>query len=131
MNRWTLAAAAAALAIVAALPAAAQALRQVPTDVRPARMAVSATPPDITLDGKPERLSPGARIRDTQNLQVLSGALAGQTVPIVYRRDPSGLVHEVWILTPDEYDKVARGPEGEGGLEMFLRLVGLILGTRK
>ncbi len=131
MNRWTRAACAAALALAASLPAAAQALRQVPPDVRPAKMGVTATPPDITIDGKPDRLSPGARIRDTQNLLVLSGALAGQTVPVVYRRDAAGLVHEAWILTPEEYEKVAKGPDGEGGLDAFLRLVGLIFGTRK
>ena len=131
MNRWTRAAAAALLCLAASVPAAAQALRQIPTDVLPAKMAVSTTPPDIALDGKPERLSPGARIRDTNNLQVLSGTLAGATVPVVYRRDPAGLVHEVWILTPDEYAKVAKGPDGEGGLAAFLDMVGMILGKRK
>jgi hypothetical protein len=131
MNRWTRAAAAALLCLAASLPAAAQALRQIPTDVRPATMEVSATPPVIALDGKPDRLSPGARIRDTNNLQVLSGTLAGATVPVVYRRDAGGQVHEVWILTPDEYAQVAHGPDGEGGLDGFLRMVGMILGKRK
>jgi hypothetical protein len=67
----------------------------------PAVMVVKV-PPEITLDGKAERLSPGARIRARNNLLILSGALVGQLLPVRYLRDSSGLVHEVWILTEAE-----------------------------
>lgn len=94
------------LGLALAMPVAAQTLvREAPRDVTPARMAVT-TPPDITLDGTAARLSPGSRIRDVRNMLVLSGSLAGQTVPVVYRKDGLGLVHEVWILTEAEYAKV-------------------------
>lgn len=59
-------------------------------------------PPDILLDGQATRLSPGARIRNTQNTLALSASLVGQTWVVNYTREPLGLVHEVWILTPAE-----------------------------
>jgi hypothetical protein len=113
MNRWNRAALAAALVVSAAHAALAQGIvREAPKDVRPARMAVVA-PPVIALDGKADRLSPGARIRNVQNLVVLSGGLAGKTVPVVYRRDGAGLVHEVWMLTEDEYARLAKASKGD------------------
>ncbi len=59
-------------------------------------------PPDVLLNGEAERLSPGARIRGTNNLLQLSGSLVGQNLLVHYTREPSGLVHDVWILTPEE-----------------------------
>ncbi|MEC5213516.1 putative small secreted protein [Polaromonas sp. CG_9.5] len=59
-------------------------------------------PPVITLDGKPDRLSPGARIRDTNNMLVMSGTLVNQKVVVNYLRESAGNVHEVWILNSEE-----------------------------
>jgi len=59
-------------------------------------------PPEVQLNGKPDRLSPGSRIRSTNNLLVLSGSLIGQDLVVNFVRDPSGLLHEVWILSPEE-----------------------------
>ncbi len=59
-------------------------------------------PPDVLMDGQPARLAPGARIRDRNNLMVVSGALLGQELVVRYTRDPLGLVHEVWVLTASE-----------------------------
>ncbi|MEK9952461.1 MAG: hypothetical protein VW687_09930 [Curvibacter sp.] len=59
-------------------------------------------PPEVLLDGKPARLSPGARIRGTNNLMVMSAALVGQDLKVLYTLEPLGLVHEVWILTMRE-----------------------------
>ena len=132
MNRWIAAALAAALSLSVTSASLAQGIvREAPADVRPARMAVD-TPPDITLDGKADRLSPGARIRDVQNMLVLSGNLAGQTVPVVYRRDGAGLVHEVWLLTEDEYARVAPTADGSAdGSVRFARMLGLVFGSRR
>ncbi len=58
--------------------------------------------PTITLDGKPDRLSPGARIRNAQNMLVMSNTLIGQRLVVNYTREAAGMVHEVWILTPPE-----------------------------
>jgi hypothetical protein len=61
------------------------------------------TPPEIVVDNKAERLSPGARIRDTQNMMAMTGALAGKEFVVNYRREStSGLVSDVWLLSADE-----------------------------
>src|SRR3954464_1108485 len=99
MNRWIPAAALLAVAGFSHAQAPSQVGRQAPADVTPAVMTVTA-PPEITLNGKPDRLSPGARIRDTRNLVLLSGSVVGQQLPVVFRREAAGLVHEVWVLTP-------------------------------
>ncbi len=58
--------------------------------------------PEIQLDGQPERLAPGIRIRSAQNMLVMPANLTGQNLLVNYRRDAAGQVNEVWILTPDE-----------------------------
>ncbi len=58
--------------------------------------------PDVELDGKPDRLSAGARIRSDQNMLVMPGAIIGQKYLVNYTRDAAGLLREVWILTPAE-----------------------------
>jgi hypothetical protein len=83
-------------------PALAQeSVRQFPAAARRATLEVT-TPPNVLLNGLPERLSPGARIKGPGNLLVLSGQLVGQRVVVNYLRDPQGLVHEVWILNETE-----------------------------
>jgi hypothetical protein len=59
-------------------------------------------PPDVLINGVSDRLSPGARIRGANNMLQMSGSLVGQKLLVHYTREPSGLVHDVWILTPDE-----------------------------
>jgi hypothetical protein len=59
-------------------------------------------PPNLLMDGKPGRLSPGARIHDVNNMLILSGALAGKPLLVNYVLEPLGLVHEVWILNAAE-----------------------------
>jgi hypothetical protein len=104
--------------------------REAPKDVVLGRMIVTA-PPEITMDGKPDRLSPGARIRDLNNMQALSGGLVGKALPVVYKRDPVGLVHEVWILTPEEYTKLGGAGSGADGVKKFAELLFLVFGARR
>ena len=104
-------------------------VREAPKDVVRGRMTVTA-PPEVTLDGKPDRLSPGARIRGTNNLLLLSGTVVGQDLPVVYRRDAAGLVHEVWVLTPEEYAKLGGG-DSKSGFQRFNELLALIFGARR
>ena len=59
-------------------------------------------PPDVLLNGKTARLSPGSRIRGTNNLMIMSGSLVSQDLKVRYTLEPLGLVHEVWILTARE-----------------------------
>ncbi len=58
--------------------------------------------PDVLIDRRPARLSPGARIRDDRNMLVMSGALSGREFIVNYTREAHGLIHDVWILTPAE-----------------------------
>ena len=105
--------------------------RDAPKDVVLAQMTV-VQPPVIQINGHTDRLSPGSRIRDTRNMLVLSGSLAGQTVPVVYRRDAAGLVHEVWMLTPDEYTKLGGvSPASAEGKAEFIQLLTTIFGARR
>jgi hypothetical protein len=128
MNRWIRFALVGITFATAAFAATAQGIvREAPRDVKPGIMAVSATPPIITMDGKDDRLSPGVRIRDVNNMLVLTGALANKSVYTVYRRDGSGLVHEVWLLTAAEYEKLGGvntgNPEGYKRFYEFLELI--------
>jgi len=97
--------------------------------VKPAVIAVSATPPIIKVDGKDDRFSPGARIRDRDNRLVLTGTLAGKSVYTIYKRDAAGLVHEVWLLNEEEYRKLggkgadAGDPEGYKRFNELLQLI--------
>lgn len=63
---------------------------------------VVTQPPIVLMDGVSTRLSPGARIRNAENLMVLSASLLNQSLTVNYTRDTHGLVHEVWILTAAE-----------------------------
>lgn len=101
--------------------------REAPRDVVLGKMTVVA-PPVIQMNGQDDRLSPGVRIRDARNMLVLSGSLAGSTVPVVYKRDTSGLVHEVWLLTADEYSKL--GGAGEDA-QKFVGVLAAVFGARR
>jgi hypothetical protein len=103
--------------------------RQAPSDVKFGHITVTH-PPEIKLDGKPDRLSPGARIRNTNHMLLLSGSVAGKTLPVLYRRDAVGLVHEVWVLTADEAGKIENATSGKGG-QALDDLLSLIFGARR
>ncbi|MDZ7938247.1 MAG: hypothetical protein U5M53_08200 [Rhodoferax sp.] len=74
------------------------AVRNFPLKVQRGTLLVTA-PPEVMLDGKPDRLSPGARIRGTNNMLAMSSVLVGQPLVVNYLREPNGLLHDVWILT--------------------------------
>ena len=104
--------------------------RPAPKDVVLGRMAVTL-PPEVTIDGKPDRLAPGSRIRDLNNMVVLSATLAGKTIPVVYRRDAAGLVHEVWQVTDGEYEKLSGAARGGDGAQQFVQMLSTIFGARR
>ena len=76
-------------------------VRPFPANVQRGTMVVVA-PPVIQLNGKADRLSPGSRIRGVNNMLILSGALIGQNLLVNFVRNPTGEVHEVWVLTEAE-----------------------------
>ena len=92
---------AAGLAAICVAGMAQTSVRQFPTNALRGILVVVGAP-SITLDGKPDRLSPGARIRDMKNMLVMNGTLIGKTLVVNYTREAAGMVHEVWILTPAE-----------------------------
>ena len=65
--------------------------------------------PEIVLNGKAERLSPGGRIWDKDGALVMSARLAGQVVTVNYLREGSGLIHQVWILNSEEIKEKRAG----------------------
>ncbi len=92
----------AALAVAASIaPAAAQVQRNFPQTALRGTIAIGL-PPDIQLNGRDARLGPGARIRGQNNLLQMSAALSGQKFVVNYTVDTLGLVHDVWILRPEE-----------------------------
>ena len=76
-------------------------IRQFPKDAKRGELVV-LTVPDITLDSKPDRLSPAVHIRDINNNLMLSGTFANQRLVVNYLRDNTGLVHNVWVLNSEE-----------------------------
>lgn len=103
---FTLPAAMLAMLMTLATPALAQTdevagVRNFPKAAQRGLMVVQV-PPEIRLNGKADRLSPGARIRNSSNHFVLSGTLLGQELLVNYTRDSAGLVYEVWVLTAEE-----------------------------
>jgi hypothetical protein len=94
-----------ATALLAALPVAAanaQALlRRFPRTALRGEIGFGNWP-QVTVNGQPAQLSPGSRVRDLRNMVALHGAIQGNKYVVNFTIDPMGLVHEVWILRPDE-----------------------------
>ncbi|WP_296443265.1 hypothetical protein [Rhodoferax sp. UBA5149] len=92
-------------------PAMAQTmLRQFPPAAKRGMLVVTA-PPEVLINGTSERLSPGARIKGVTNMTVMSAALVGSSVLVNYVRNAQGLIHEVWILSPQEAQEPRAGME--------------------
>ncbi len=92
---------AAALPLLLAAGAAAQTSRPFPATALRGALVVTQLP-EVLLNGTADRMSPGARIRGANNMLQTPASLTGQKLLVHYTREPSGLVHDVWILTPDE-----------------------------
>ena len=89
-----------AAAFIAA-PAAAQVQRSFPQNALRGAIVIGEAP-GIMLNGDVGRLSPGARIRDTNNMTLVPSAVIGGPYLVNYTIDLSGLVKDVWILRPEE-----------------------------
>jgi hypothetical protein len=97
---------AALLAVAASfmVSAAAQNMRNFPANALRGDVAFGQ-PPELLLNGQPMRLAPGARIRGSNNMQMLSGALAGQRAVVHFTLDNQGQLLDLWLLTPEELAK--------------------------
>ncbi len=97
------------MALLLALPVAAQtagsegslSVRQFPKAALRGVLVVKA-PPEVSLNGKPDRLAPGARIRNLNNNFVVPGALIDQELLVNYTRDSMNQIYEVWMLSAEE-----------------------------
>ena len=103
-------------AVLFSTQTSAQQVRDFPPSALRGKLVVTA-PPQVMLDGKADQLSPGARIRNPQNMFIMSGSLVGQDLVVNYVREGSGLIHEVWLLTPAE---AALKRPGAKGSSLFL-----------
>ncbi|MHB1199421.1 MAG: hypothetical protein ACYCZ6_07645 [Polaromonas sp.] len=86
-------------------------VRQFPKTALRGEMVVLGAPA-ISMDGKPDRLAPGARLFDTHNHLVLSNLLLNQKLVVNYLRDNTGQVQQVWILTDEEAREKRSGLQG-------------------
>ena len=93
MRLWILAAA------LLANPAAAQ-LRTIPSDAKLGEIR-HLQEMLVELDGKPQRLAPGAQIRDADNRLLLPVSLT-EKQSVKYLVDAQGMVHRIWVLTAEE-----------------------------
>ena len=84
-----------------AAPASAQVQRNFPQNALRGAIIIGEAP-EIALNGGAGRLSPGARIRDMNNMTVVPSAVIGGRYLVNYTIDLSGLVKDVWILRPEE-----------------------------
>jgi len=57
--------------------------------------------------------------------------VVGKSLPVVYRREPAGMVHDAWVLTEAEYEKLQGLDNGspEGRKRLADRL-GQVFGAR-
>ncbi|MDM7942831.1 MAG: hypothetical protein QUV35_09385 [Hydrogenophaga sp.] len=63
---------------------------------------VVVQPPNVTMDDRATRLSPGARIYNTNNSLVMSSSLLNKEVVVNYTVDLRDQIQNVWILTEAE-----------------------------
>lgn len=78
--------------------------RQLPVGSLRGELIVT-NPPEVTLNGKADRLAPGSRIRGQNNMLVFPGAAVGQKLVVNYTRESYGLIMDVWVLREDEMAK--------------------------
>lgn len=87
----------AALAQGAATPA-----RNFPETALRGELQITAMP-EVTLNGKTIRTTPGFRLFDAKNHLVFANTLQGQRFTVNYVIEPSTQwLHQAWILTPEE-----------------------------
>jgi hypothetical protein len=94
------------IAFIAACAVSASALaqlRNIPGDAKRGEMR-HLQAMVVEIDGVPQRLAPGAQIRDASNRVIVPTAVTAGT-PVKYVVNGQGLVHQVWILTPEEAAK--------------------------
>jgi len=75
----------------------------IPAAAKRGRAEFNGTP-IIKLNGKTEQLAPGARVFGADNMLKVSGALNGRAHVKYLREQSTGLLMQLWILTPKEIE---------------------------
>ncbi|HXU42125.1 MAG TPA: hypothetical protein VN675_07360 [Burkholderiales bacterium] len=88
--------------------AAAAQLRTIPNEARVGTLRYLGAM-QVELDGNPQQLAPGARIRDGDNRLVLPTALQ-EREQVRYLLDSTGQVFRVWILSAPEKAALPQPP---------------------
>jgi len=88
-------------ALLAAEPAGAQTTRNFDAQTLRGELVVTR-PPEALLNNQRAQLAPGARIRNANNLMLLSGEVVNQRLLVHYTLDINGQILNAWILTPAE-----------------------------
>ena len=57
--------------------------------------------PEVNVGGRWYRFSPGVRIVDQRNMNILP-AMLKNSGPVAYTLDAYGLITQLWLLTPQE-----------------------------
>ena len=93
---------AAIVAVAVVAPAAAQTSRAFPQNTLRGALVFGADR-QVSLNGRTTSLTPGARVRNQQNMIVPPDTLVGAKWLVHYTMDMGGeQVRDVWLLTPDE-----------------------------
>ena len=86
----------------AAVTATASGTRNFPPAAQRGKLAIG-TMPEVMLNGKPIRTTPGFRLFSTEGRLIMAHTLAGQNLLVNYVIEPSTQwLHTAWILTPEE-----------------------------
>jgi hypothetical protein len=84
------------------ISAQAQVHRPFPVQALRGELVVLQTP-QVSLNGQPARLAPGARLRGDTHLLLQPASVAGQKLVVHYTIEPSsGMLMDVWVLNPAE-----------------------------
>lgn len=99
----------ASVALTLAMPVLVSAQMQVqrnfPANALRGELVVTGAP-EVTLNGKAARLSPGSRIHGQNQMLLMSGAITGQKLIVNYTIEQYGLLQEVWVLRAEEIKKL-------------------------
>ena len=110
MRRWAWAGVGALLALAVVASSHAQQLpRKLPPNGQLGQL-VHEQPqpfPILLISKKAMRLAPGGRIYDQQNRAILHNYLPQQAT-VLYTLDPQGLVSQLYLLRPDELERIER-----------------------
>ena len=86
----------------AAVTAAAAGTRNFPPAALRGKLVIG-TMPEVTLNGKAIRTTPGFRLFSTEGQLIMTHQLAGQSLLVNYQIEPSTQwLHTAWVLTPAE-----------------------------